>query len=74
MALPPYVGTLGRTWHYGFHTYCGLVFVFLVAPLIAIIPLSFNAEPYFTFSKEMVNTVINKITKKYIHWKDCFYH
>ena len=55
MALPPYVGTLGRTWHYGFHTYCGLVFVFLVAPLIAIIPLSFNAEPYFTFSKEMVN-------------------
>ncbi|MGE4562254.1 MAG: ABC transporter permease [Rhodospirillales bacterium] len=55
MALPPYVGTLGRTWHYGFHTYCGLVFVFLLAPLIAIIPLSFNAEPYFTFSKEMVN-------------------
>ena len=55
MALPPYVGTMGRTWHYGFHTYCGLVFVFLVAPLIAIIPLSFNAEPYFTFSKEMVN-------------------
>ena len=55
MALPPYVGTLGRTWHYGFYTYCGLVFVFLVAPLIAIIPLSFNAEPYFTFSKEMVN-------------------
>ena len=55
MALPPYVGTLGRTWHYGFHTYCGLVFVFLVAPLFAIIPLSFNAEPYFTFSKEMVN-------------------
>ncbi len=55
MALPPYVGPLGRLWHYGFRTYCGFVFTFLIAPLIVIIPLSFNAEPYFTFSSQMMS-------------------
>ena len=33
---------------------CTVVFVFLVAPIIVIIPLSFNAEPYFTFTEEML--------------------
>src|ERR1051325_6565037 len=27
----------------------GLVLLFLVAPIIAIVPLSFNAEPFFTY-------------------------
>ena len=54
MALPSYVGPLGYAWHYGFRIYCGLVFVFLMAPLLVIVPLSFNAEPYFTFSDEML--------------------
>jgi putative spermidine/putrescine transport system permease protein len=48
-ALPPYVGPLGRAWHYGFHAICGLVLLFLIAPILVIIPLSFNAEPYFTY-------------------------
>ncbi|MEQ1865789.1 MAG: ABC transporter permease [Micropepsaceae bacterium] len=30
------------------------VFVFLLAPLIIIVPLSFNAEPYFTFTSKML--------------------
>ncbi|MCZ6743370.1 MAG: ABC transporter permease [Alphaproteobacteria bacterium] len=30
-------------------TACGLVFTFLMAPVLVIIPLSFNAEPYFTY-------------------------
>ena len=34
--------------------FCGLVFVFLVAPILVIIPLSFNAEPYFTFTEGML--------------------
>jgi putative spermidine/putrescine transport system permease protein len=34
---------------------CGLVFLFLIAPIIVIIPLSFNAEPYFTFTQEMLS-------------------
>ena len=54
MALPPYVGVAGKAWHYGFLTFCGFVFVFLIAPILVIIPLSFNAEPYFTFTEGML--------------------
>jgi len=54
MALPPYVGPLGRTWHYGFRVACGLIFLFLIAPILVIIPLSFNAQPYFTFTHDML--------------------
>ena len=43
---------LGRT---AFRVFCGLVFAFLVLPLVVIIPLSFNAEPYFTFTREMLS-------------------
>lgn len=48
-ALPPYVGWLGRSWHYGFRVLCGLILTFLIVPVLVIIPLSFNAEPYFTY-------------------------
>ena len=41
----------GRALYLGF---CGLVFVFLVAPILVIVPLSFNAEPYFTFTEGML--------------------
>lgn len=34
--------------------YAILVLFFLVAPLIVIIPLSFNAEPYFSFTSKML--------------------
>jgi putative spermidine/putrescine transport system permease protein len=34
---------------------CIAVFVFLIAPIIVIIPLSFNAEPYFTFTPGMLH-------------------
>ena len=27
----------------------GLVILFLIAPIVAIVPLSFNAEPFFTY-------------------------
>ncbi len=52
--LPPYVGPLGHLWHYGFRVFCAAVFTFLIAPIIVMIPLSFNAEPYFTFSHGML--------------------
>ncbi|MFT5219867.1 MAG: putative spermidine/putrescine transport system permease protein [Planctomycetota bacterium] len=54
MALPAYTGTLGRVWHYTFLVICGVVFFVLMAPIMVIIPLSFNAEPYFTFTEAMV--------------------
>ena len=55
MALPPYTSTLERIWFYTFRTICGLVFFFLIAPLVVIVPLSFNAVPYFTFTPEMLS-------------------
>ncbi|MFW5832801.1 MAG: ABC transporter permease [Pseudomonadota bacterium] len=54
MRLPPYAGPLERLWHYTFLAICGLVFVFLIAPILIIIPLSFNAQPFFTFTPEML--------------------
>ncbi len=54
MALPSYVGPLGRTWHYSFRVICAFVFLFLIAPILVIIPLSFNAAPYFTFTHGML--------------------
>jgi putative spermidine/putrescine transport system permease protein len=55
MGLPPYAATWERIWYYGFRIFCGLVFLFLIAPIIIIIPLSFNVEPYFTFTKGMLS-------------------
>ncbi len=54
MAIPSYVGPLGRTWYYGFRFVCGLIFLFLILPILVIMPLSFNAEPYFTFTPGML--------------------
>jgi putative spermidine/putrescine transport system permease protein len=35
--------------------YSALVFLFLTLPIVIIIPLSFNAEPYFTITEGMLN-------------------
>ncbi|MEZ5866435.1 MAG: hypothetical protein R3D25_21045 [Geminicoccaceae bacterium] len=54
MAVPTYAGPLERTWYYRFQVICGLIFFFLIAPILVVVPLSFNAEPYFTFTREML--------------------
>lgn len=54
MALPSYTSPLERAWHYAFYVICGLIFLFLILPIIVIIPLAFNAEPYFTFTDAML--------------------
>ncbi|MCY4156077.1 MAG: ABC transporter permease [Gammaproteobacteria bacterium] len=43
-----------RLGRYGFNAFCVAAFVFLVAPILVIVPLSFNAEPYFTFTEGML--------------------
>ncbi|MEO1469675.1 MAG: ABC transporter permease, partial [Pseudomonadota bacterium] len=53
-ALPPYATTGERIWWYSFRVICGLIFFFLIAPIIVIIPLSFNASDFFTFTPEML--------------------
>ncbi len=54
MSLPAYASPLERIWYYSFRVICGLIFIFLIGPIFVIIPLSFNAEPYFNFSAEMM--------------------
>ena len=49
MAMPSYATTLDRIWYVTFRVICCLVFAFLFIPIIVIIPLSFNSEPYFTY-------------------------
>ena len=40
---------------HGLHVaFCVLVFIFLIAPILVVIPLSFNVEPYFTFTEGML--------------------
>ena len=54
MELQPYDSTLERIWHYAFMVICGLIFFFLIFPILVIIPLSFNATDFFTFTPEML--------------------
>ncbi len=54
MALPNYASPLERIWHYAYLVICALIFLFLIAPILVVIPLSFNAEPYFTFTPKML--------------------
>ncbi|HID68259.1 MAG TPA: ABC transporter permease, partial [Roseibacterium sp.] len=52
--LPPYATFGQRLWFYGFRVICGMIFFFLIAPIVTIIPLSFNAEDFFTFTPGML--------------------
>ncbi len=41
---------------WGLRLFVGLVLAFLVAPVLVVIPLSFNAEPYFTYPMPGLST------------------
>ena len=53
--LPPYTSTGEYIWHYVYRGICGLIFLFLILPIIVVLPLSFNVEPYFSFTSGMLN-------------------
>ncbi|MFT5218371.1 MAG: putative spermidine/putrescine transport system permease protein [Planctomycetota bacterium] len=55
MALPLHAEMSERIWYYTFRVLCGMIFFFLIFPIIVMFPLSFNAEPYFTFTPEMLS-------------------
>lgn len=54
MRLPPYLTAGQVLWHYGLRIICGLIFFFLITPIVVVMPLSFNAEDFFTFTPEML--------------------
>lgn len=55
MALPVHASALERIWYYVYLAICVAIFIFLIVPIIIIVPLSFNAEPYFTFTEGMLS-------------------
>jgi len=55
MALPPYASAGQRLWFWTFRTICVLIFLFLILPILVIVPLSFNATNFFTFTPEMLS-------------------
>lgn len=68
--LPPYASIGQRIWYYSFRFICGLIFFFLIAPIAVIIPLSFNAQNFFTFTPEMLSFDPAGYSLK--HYKDFF--
>lgn len=52
--LPAYATTQDKIGKYIFLAICTCIFIFLILPILIIIPLSFNAEPYFTFTEGMM--------------------
>ncbi|EKV31287.1 Spermidine Putrescine ABC transporter permease component potC [Caenispirillum salinarum AK4] len=55
MAAPENATAPEKAWYYIFRVLCALIFLFLIGPILVIIPLSFNAEPYFTFTEAMLS-------------------
>ena len=54
MALPSYATPVQRTYYYAYLVFCGIVFFFLIAPLVAIIPISFSKSPFMLFTEGML--------------------
>ena len=52
--LHPYLTSGQVLWHYSFRVICGLIFMFLITPILVVMPLSFNAQDFFTFTPEML--------------------
>lgn len=54
VSLVPYLTPNQVLWHYTFRVICGAIFVFLITPILVVMPLSFNAQDFFTFTPEML--------------------
>ncbi len=68
--LPAYLTSNQVLWHYGFRVICGAIFVFLITPILVVIPLSFNAQNFFTFTPEMLRFDPEGYSLK--HYQDFF--
>jgi putative spermidine/putrescine transport system permease protein len=49
MAVPSYFTTGEKVAHYSVRVFVGLVLLFLISPIIAVMPLSFNSETFFSY-------------------------
>ena len=70
MALPAYASTGQRLWHWTYLAICVAIFFFLIMPILVIVPLSFNATNFFTFTPEMLS--LNPAGFSTRHYQDFF--
>lgn len=49
MALQPFATPVEKVWYWTLRIFCGAVLVFLMLPILVIIPLSFNASIFLTY-------------------------
>ncbi|WP_299896620.1 ABC transporter permease [uncultured Ruegeria sp.] len=68
--LLPYLTAQQVFYHYLFRVICGAIFVFLITPILVVLPLSFNAEDFFTFTPEMLRLDPEGYSLK--HYRDFF--
>ncbi|MHA7850295.1 ABC transporter permease [Roseovarius sp.] len=68
--LPPYTTPMQVFLHFGFRVLCGLIFFFLITPIVVVMPLSFNAQNFFTFTPEMLRLDPAGYSLK--HYRDFF--
>lgn len=47
--LQPYSSLSERIWHYSFRLICGAVLLFLILPILVIVPLSFSSGTFLTY-------------------------
>lgn len=47
--LSPYMSPIERIWYYSLRTLCGLILLFLILPVLVIIPLSFNSGTFLVY-------------------------
>ncbi|WP_347311452.1 ABC transporter permease [Defluviimonas sp. SAOS-178_SWC] len=69
-SVPTYATAGDVLWHNSFKFICGLIFFFLIAPIVVVLPLSFNAQDFFTFTPEMLALDPEGYSLK--HYRDFF--
>lgn len=47
--LQSYASPLERVWYYIFRVLCGLILLFLIVPILVIMPLSFNSDSFLMY-------------------------
>lgn len=55
MTLPIHVSTGERIWYYALRIICGVLFIFLLFPILTIIPLSFNSGEFLHYPLESLS-------------------
>ena len=68
--LAPYLTANQVLWYYTFRVICWAILIFLITPILVVMPLSFNAEDFFTFTPEMLRFDPEGYSLK--HYRDFF--